>query len=41
MRPGYGLWLPKGTSLIYEAKEPAKVVFTIYPVDWRERQAKA
>jgi ethanolamine utilization protein EutQ (cupin superfamily) len=41
MRPGYGLWLPKGTWLIYETKEPAKVVFTIYPVDWRERQAKA
>jgi ethanolamine utilization protein EutQ len=41
MQPGYGLWLPKGTWLIYEAKESAKVVFTIYPVDWREHQAKA
>jgi ethanolamine utilization protein EutQ len=40
MQPGYGLWLPKGTWLVYEAKEPAKVVFTIYPVDWRERQSK-
>jgi len=40
MRPGDGLWLPKGTWLVYEAKEPAKVVFTIYPVDWRERQTK-
>jgi ethanolamine utilization protein EutQ len=40
LRPGYGLWLPKGTWLIYEAKERAKVVFTIYPCDWRERQAK-
>jgi len=40
MRPGYGLWLPKGTWLVYEAKERAKVVFTIYPVDWRERQSQ-
>lgn len=40
MRPGYGLWLPKGTWLVYEAKERAKAVFTIYPVDWRERQAR-
>lgn len=40
MQPGYGLWLPKGTWLVYEAKAPAKVVFSIYPVDWRERQAK-
>ena len=40
MQPGYGLWLPKGTWLIYEAKERAKVVFSIYPVDWREQQAK-
>jgi ethanolamine utilization protein EutQ len=39
MGPGYGLWLPKGTWLVYEAKARAKVVFTIYPVDWRERQA--
>ena len=30
MRPGYGLWLPKGTWLVYEAKEQAKVVFAIY-----------
>jgi ethanolamine utilization protein EutQ len=40
MRPGDGLWLPKGTWVTYIAKEPAKVVFAIYPVDWRERQTK-
>jgi ethanolamine utilization protein EutQ len=40
MQPGYGLWLPKGTWLVYEAKARAKAVFAIYPVDWRERQAK-
>ncbi len=40
MRPGDGLWLPKGTWVTYEAKERAKVVFAIYPVDWRERHAK-
>jgi len=41
MQPGYGLWLPKGTWLIYEAKDRAKVVFAIYPVDWRERQGRS
>lgn len=39
--PGCGIWLPKGTWLIYEAKEKATVVFTIYPVNWREAQATA
>jgi ethanolamine utilization protein EutQ len=41
MQAGHGLWLPAGTWVTYEAKERAKVVFAIYPVDWRERQPKS
>jgi len=36
MQAGDGLWLPKGTELVYEADKKAKLVFTIYPINWRQ-----
>jgi ethanolamine utilization protein EutQ (cupin superfamily) len=41
MTPGCGIWLPSGTWLVYQAKEKATVVFTVYPVNWRELHGKA
>lgn len=34
--PRDSIWLPKGTSLVYEAEE-ALVVYAIHPADWAER----
>ncbi|HYB08213.1 MAG TPA: ethanolamine utilization protein EutQ [Alphaproteobacteria bacterium] len=40
LTPGTGIWLPEGTWLVYRAKERARVVFSVYPADWRERLEK-
>lgn len=37
MEPGDGLWIPDNTKLVYEAKQAAKVIVALYPVDWQEK----
>ncbi len=37
-KPGDVIWVPANTPLHYEGKH-AVVCYTLYPVDWRERQA--
>ena len=34
--PGDGIWLPKGTWMIYEAVEKATTLIAVYPANWRE-----
>lgn len=41
MHPGDGMWLPKGSEVIYEAQGRCRLVFAIYPINWRELQGKA
>lgn len=37
IKPGDGIWLPKGTPMIYEAGDKeAMVAYAILPVNWRE-----
>lgn len=40
MRPGDSIWLPENTALIYDPRPTAKVVYGVYPIDWRERAAR-
>lgn len=40
MRPGDAIWLPENTALIYDPRPTAKVVYAVYPIDWRERAAR-
>jgi uncharacterized cupin superfamily protein len=40
LTPGTGLWLPEGTWLVYKAGARARVVFSVYPANWRERLEK-
>ena len=37
MEPGDGVWIPDNTKLVYEAKDSAKVIVALYPVDWKEK----
>ena len=37
IKPGDGLWLPEGTKLVYEAKGKARVMFAVWPVDYKKR----
>jgi ethanolamine utilization protein EutQ (cupin superfamily) len=38
LEPGSAAWLPKGTKLAYEATQKSTAVYTIYPVNWRNRE---
>lgn len=38
LEPGNAAWLPKGTKLTYEATQRTIALYTIYPVNWRERE---
>ena len=40
IKAGDGLWLPADTKLIYEAKGKATAIYMVYPVDWKEIEAK-
>jgi ethanolamine utilization protein EutQ len=40
LTPGTGIWLPEGTWLVYKARGRARVVFSVYPADWRARLEK-
>ena len=35
LEPGCSIWLPKGTALAYRVSERAKVVYSIYPGNWK------
>ena len=37
LKPGCAAWLPEGTRLIYQATERTIALYTIYPVNWRDR----
>jgi ethanolamine utilization protein EutQ len=37
MEPGDGVWIPDNTKLVYEAKDTAKVIVVLYPVDWQDK----
>ena len=39
--PGDIVWLPKGTTLTYEAPERCAYFYALYPVDWAARQGIA
>jgi ethanolamine utilization protein EutQ (cupin superfamily) len=41
LTPGCSIWLPRGTWLIYQAGARATVLFTIYPVNWRDTEPHA
>ncbi len=32
------VWLPNGTTLIYDAEEPCEYFYALYPVDWAKQQ---
>jgi ethanolamine utilization protein EutQ len=36
--PGDIVWLPNGTTLIYDAPERCTYFYALYPVDWAARQ---
>jgi len=36
--PGDIVWLPNGTSLVYDAPERCVYFYALYPVDWAARQ---
>jgi ethanolamine utilization protein EutQ len=40
IKPGDGLWLPANTKLVYEAKGKASAVYVVYPVNWRQIEAR-
>jgi ethanolamine utilization protein EutQ (cupin superfamily) len=40
IKPGDGLWLPAYTDIVYEAKGSASALFLVYPVNWKEIEAK-
>jgi ethanolamine utilization protein EutQ (cupin superfamily) len=40
LKPGWGIWLPEGTWLVYKATQRATVAYTIYPANWRERYGR-
>jgi ethanolamine utilization protein EutQ (cupin superfamily) len=40
IKPGDGLWLPANTKLVYETKGKATAVYMVYPVNWRQIEAK-
>ena len=40
IKPGDGLWLPANTKLVYEAKGKAVAVYMVYPVNWKQIEAK-
>jgi ethanolamine utilization protein EutQ (cupin superfamily) len=31
------IWIPKGVTAVFESDVRTKVVYSIYPVDWRDR----
>lgn len=35
LKPGDGIWIPKGNKVIYDCKDEASVVVAIYPADYR------
>ena len=37
-RPCDSIWLPAGSTVIYEAEE-ALVIYAIHPANWQEREA--
>lgn len=38
--PGDFIWIPENTRLIYQG-DKARVLFVIWPVDWRDREGAA
>jgi ethanolamine utilization protein EutQ len=37
-RAGDIVWIPNGTTLIYDAPEACEYFYALYPVDWAKRQ---
>lgn len=37
-RPGDIVWIPNGTTLIYDAPEACEYFYALTPVDWAKRQ---
>jgi ethanolamine utilization protein EutQ (cupin superfamily) len=38
LKPGCAAWLPEGTKLTYEAAEKTVALYSMYPVNWRDRE---